>query len=132
MQKEYIFILFCMFMISVSGCGRSSSETENVEEVYKIADSVYEQYSCGAVVVGEIVRGEEEKGYLYAVMLTEDVVLVATDNLLQSVEGYVVSYNKGEMAIYIKVPENLHYDGDRITLDAVDGYDNIYTFRAGL
>lgn len=130
LRKE-IYILFCILIFVTSGCGKASSEVNAIESIYEIAESVYEQYMGGEIAVGEEVR-PEDGSYLYAYMLTEDAVLIATDSLFQSVEGYIVNYSKDELAPCVTVSENLHYDGNQITLEAVEGYDNLYIFWAGI
>ena len=154
MRKALVFqklnIVICVLLTGVllSSCKYAVPESKRVDVISEISVIVKDNYTCEDVEtpyqisMSDIDELADKKGYLhkafekysdvqqYKVYLLDDnAVLVVTDVIFQSVEGYVVSDE--ELEHTLPAP-NLGFDADRIgIIDRIEG-TNIYTCSAGL
>ena len=147
--KAVVLVITCIF--TLTACNSLVSYYDRIDTVIKMSEDMLELYSDNIVSVGEsincdnisdycseedelykLLNSDNEYGNYSVVMVDEDKVLVRTDVIFYSVEGFLVNLGTDEISDTYNVPERLNYDNDKIDLVKTDQYDNVYTFRAGL
>ena len=147
--KAAVLVITCIF--TLTACNSLVSYYDRIDTVIKMSEDMLELYSDNIVSVGEsincdnisdycseedelykLLNSDNEYGNYSVVMVDEDKVLVRTDVIFHSVEGFLVNLGTDEIGDTYNVPERLNYDNDKIDLVKTDQYDNVYTFRAGL
>ena len=147
-KKVYIVIFVLSVCVLLSSCRYMVPENKRVEVVSEIAAIVNDNYSSDDVEtpydisMTEIDELADKNSYLhkaiekyddvqhYHVYLVEDdMVIIVTDVVFQSVKGYVVSDE--ELEGTLTVP-GLGYDNSQIGIIDRIGNSNVYSFSAGL
>jgi len=123
---------------------------ERIDTAIEMSEAVKELYTEGTIDIGDCIdsknvsnycnesdmlyqhlNSDKEFGKYTLAMIDIDKVLVCTDIVFHSVEGFIVNLGTEPLAeTEYTVPESLGYDNNTITLLKIDQYENVLTYRA--
>lgn len=147
-MKKLISILLCLSMLFLCSCSNTPTKEDQYNTLMEIFTVVNQKIGNGSIEPGEWVnedkfsewvsedeslqnffeKYENESYQIYP--FSYDLILVQTNTLFQSVDGFVLS--KKSLSDSMPVPPSFSYDGDTISLTPVKNYPNIYAYSAGL
>lgn len=147
-MKNLISILLCLSMLFLCSCSNTPTKEDQYDTLMEIFIVVNQKIGNGSIEPGEWVnedkfsewvsedeslqnffeKYENESYQIYP--FSYDLILVQTNTLFQSVDGFVLS--KKSLSDSMSVPPSFSYDGDTISLTPVTNYPNIYAYSAGL
>lgn len=147
-MKKIISILLCISLLFLCSCSYTPTKEEKYSILTEIFAVVNQKIDSGSIKTGEWVNEEKFKEWIsenknlriffekydqenYQIYpFSYDFILIQTNTLYQSVDGYV--FSKETLSDSLSVPSSFSYDGDTISLTPVENHPTIYSYSAGL